>query len=409
MRKFLLLSLSIIFLSACDSETGNPTLKEREDIVLSRSEQQMTEIGNEFAFKLFHEVSNNEKDKNIFISPLSASIALSMTANGAAGNSEEQMKSVLGFKDYALEEMNQYYKKITDGLLKADPSTELGIANSIWVKEGFPLLESFITTNKEVYDAEVRNLDFDLPSAPDIINKWCAGKTNNKIEEVIKVINPQARAFLINALYFKGVWKYQFDKKNTKKDNFNNQNGSKTSVDMMNLEGTINYNTYEEVQIAELPYGNEAFSMIVIVPEDNYTIDHLTKSLNAENWNKWINGLRETELEVKLPKFKLEYEKKFNDELKAMGMEDPFNSKLADFSRMTDKEKLFIGFVQQNTFVEVSEEGTEAAAVTVVGMINTSVGPEPMVIPFHVNRPFIYVIKEKSTGAILFMGRMTNL
>ncbi len=409
MRKFLLLSLSIIFLSACDSETGNPTLKEREDIVLSRSEQQMTEIGNEFAFKLFHEVSNNEKDKNIFISPLSASIALSMTANGAAGNSEEQMKNVLGFKDCSLEEMNQYYKKITDGLLKADPSTELGIANSIWVKEGFPLLESFIKTNKEIYDAEVRNLDFSLPSAPDIINNWCAGKTNDRIKEVIKEINSDARAFLINALYFKGTWKFQFDKKNTRKEDFTNYDGNKSSTDMMSLEETLNYISDEKVQIAELPYGNEAFSMIILVPQDNYTLDDITKSLTSENWGKWIDSFTGRLLSIQLPKFKLEYEKRLNEELIVMGMEDPFDGEAADFSKMTDKEKLFIAFVQQNTFVEVNEEGTEAAAVTTVGMVNTSVGPEPVVTPFHVNRPFIYVIKEKSTGAILFMGRMTNL
>jgi len=257
-----------------------------------------------------------------------------------------------------------------------------------------------------MYDAEVRNLDFRNPKSVDIINQWCSDKTNKRITEIISEINPNARLFLMNALYFKGTWVNSFDKTYTVKEDFTALSGSKSKVDMMNQEATFNYTEEEDFQLAELPYGNEAFSMVVMLPNEDKTPDDIIAKLNASNWELWNNRLSRNTLRIKLPKFKLEYERDLKDDLKDMGMIVPFNEREADFTNMGPD--LFIGLVKQKTFVEVNEEGTEAAAVTIVGM-ETNAGPGSYTIPFHVNRPFIYLIKEKSTGVILFMGKVGSL
>ena len=410
-KLFLCFSVLAMLISSCQSDddaTTTPTPDERKDILLTRTEQEMTALGNEFAFKFFKTVSNNEKKENLFISPLSASLALSMTTNGAANNSLKEMKATLGFGDYSLEEMNEYYKKLVDGLLAVDNTTQLGIANSIWVNEGFPVEKAFIDANKKMYDAEVRNLNFFSTGAVDIINGWCSDKTNKRIPKVLEEISGDARLFLINALYFKGIWKSKFDKTNTKKEEFTTISGAKTTVDLMHQECTALYTSDEGIQIVELPYGNEAFSMVILLPTEEYDVNYVMEQLTPENWDVWMKRLYTQTVDVKLPKFKLEYDRRLNKDLMEMGMIEPFSPLSADFSNMSPQQ-LYIAFVQQNTFVEVNEEGTEAAAVTIIGMDNTAAPSEPQIIPFHVNRPFVFVIKEKSTGAILFMGKMGSV
>jgi serpin B len=395
-----------MLLLSCQSDDPVPTPNERKDIPLSRSEVEMTALGNEFAFNFFKTIVQNERTVNVFVSPLSASIALSMTANGSAGTTLEEMKTTLGFKDYSLDEMNAYYKKLVNGLLTVDNTTTLGIANSIWIKEGFKVKQPFIDLNKEVYDAEVRNLDFNSPQSVDVINRWCSDKTNARITDVLESIDPDTRLFLINALYFKGIWTSKFDKRNTAPDDFTAISGQKNKVNMMHQECTAPYTSDEGLQIVELPYGNEAFGMVILLPEESLDIDRVIDRLTPADWDKWMQGLSAHTIDLKLPKFKLEYHRELNGDLMRMGMTTPFQNG-ADFSKMSDAD-LYIGMVKQDTFVEVNEEGTEAAAITVVGMLGTSAG-RPQVIPFHVNRPFIYMIKEKSTGAILFMGKMGQL
>jgi len=408
MKKTLLcFGAAFMLLLSCQSDDPTPTPNDRKDIPLTRSELEMTALGNVFAFNFFKTVTENEKEENVFISPLSASLALSMTANGGADTTLEEMKTTLGFKDYSLEEMNGYYKKLVNGLLTVDNSTTLGIANSIWIKEGFKVKQPFVDVNKDMYDAEVRNLNFSSPQAVSTINGWCSDKTNKRITKVLEFISPDARMFLINALYFKGVWKNKFDKGSTVSEEFTSVFGQKNTVDMMHQECSIPYTSEVGLQVAELPYGNEAFSMVVLLPGDGQGIDNLMEQLTPENWEKWTSRLSSRTIDIKLPKFKLEYSRELIEDLKMMGMKVPFDSGLANFSNMSDAD-LFIGLVKQDTFVEVNEEGTEAAAVTVVGMDYTSAGPSQPIY-FHVNRPFIYVIKEKSTGAILFMGKMGSL
>ena len=412
MKKTFLCILASMLLFSCQSDDSTPTPdptsepNERVDIPLSRSELEMTEVGNEFAFEFFKTIVAGEKKENLFVSPLSASIALSMCTNGAANETLEEMKATLGFKDYSLDEMNAYYKKLVEGLLAVDNTTTLGIANSIWIRSGFNVKQPFIDLNKDVYDAEVRTLDFNSQAVA-AINQWCSDKTNKRIPEVLEEISPNMMLFLINALYFKGTWTSEFDKSNTAKEDFTTTSGQKQKVDLMHQVCQTPYVKDNGLQIVELPYGNQAFSMIVLLPEESSSINDAIQQLTAENWNKWMKALYTNPVDIKLPKFKLEYERDLKEDLQKMGMVLPFSEETANFSNMTS-DRLFIGLVKQNTFVEVNEEGTEAAAVTIIGGEVTSAGDDHTVY-VHVNRPFIYAIKEKSTGAILFMGKMGSL
>ncbi len=288
-----------------------------------------------------------------------------------------------------------------------DNTTQLGIANSIWVKQGFKVYDSFVDVNKKMYDARVQELDFTSPTAKDVINRWCAEQTNNCIKEVIQRIPEDVRMYLINALYFKGIWKSQFQKSDTRQENFTNSDDTQRKVDMMNQTKRFNYAQNSAFSIAELPYGNEAFSMVLLLPAEDKTLDESLSELTYENWKEWNQVLSSRQLQVKLPRFNVEYNKILIGDMIALGMNDAFDSNKADFSKMS-AEDLYIGVLQQFTYVNVDEEGTEAAAVTVGGNFATSVDPSSP-IPFFVNRPFAFIIKEKSTGAILFMGKITKL
>lgn len=402
---------ALALFTACQSETHSEEPdNERKDIELTRSEVAMTESGNSFALDLFRETNAHCKEQgesNFLLSPLSASVALAMTCNGASGTTAEEMKTALGLKDFSQEEMNTYYKKLVEGLFVADKKTEFTLANSIWVNQGFPVLPSFTKINREIYDAETRNLDFTRKDAVDIINQWCADHTHNKIREVLDAIDPNQRIFLINALYFKDEWTEKFDKADTQKEDFTNEDGTRVKVDMMNnKEYPAKYYYTPDVAMAELPYGNEAFSMVVMLPSENSSIDALIGQLTLENWNDWMEGLFPTTLVMKLPKFENKYKLNLIPALKVLGMQQAF-CEAADFSKMSNVSGLFINIVKQDTYIQVNEEGTEAAAVTVVGSLTTSPGPSTTF--FYVNRPFIYVIKEKSTGAILFIGKIEKM
>jgi len=404
----LVLCLSGIF-AACQNDNNSVQSKERKDIILSRSEQDIMNTGNDFAFSFFNQVCSSEKEKpNVFISPLSVSLALSMTANGAAGNTLTEMLTTLGFSfSPSLDALNSYHQKLTSALLDLDNTTQLGIANSIWIKQGFKVHDSFVEANKRWYDADVRELDFSSSTAKDVINAWCADKTNQRIKDVIEEIPADARLYLLNALYFKGTWTSKFEKSKTLQEDFTNASGDKQKAAMMNQTATFNYTQNDNFAIAEFPYGNEAFSMVVLLPAESKTLDESLSGLTYENWKNWSAALRRTELEVKLPKFELKYDKDLIEDMKALGMKEAFYADAADFSKMSASD-LFIGLLKQFTYLKVDEEGTEAAAVTVGGMMATSVGPS-FTVAFHVNHPFVFMIKEKSTGAILFMGKITVL
>jgi len=409
-RIFSYLLSGIVLIGLCPGCDWLPQqTNQRRDIILTKTEQALSAEANRFAFDLFQQV--NSEDRNYFISPLSASLALSMTANGTGGETAAQMKDVLGFEAFSYEQMNGFFKKISGELKQADQLTELGIANSVWILEGFPVYEKFKDIVRLWYGAQIEELNFFSPTAVQTINNWCSSKTNGKIEEIIDEIPPSMVMYLINALYFKGIWTYSFDKSASYRDVFYGDDGSSPLSDYMIQTETYPYLEHELCQVAELPYGNEAFSMVVMLPKPGVHVDRMIKEfMNTEQWNFLVSSLEnfERKLTLSMPKFRFEYEKDLIPTLQTMGMTIPFMEGMADFSNMSPSGGLYIGLVKQKTYVEVNEEGTEAAAVTVVGVEKSSIEPDDP-LPFYVNRSFVYIIKEKSTGIILFMGKMSSL
>ena len=306
--------------------------------------------------------------------------------------------------DWADDEVNSYFKKLKDAFEKTDPSTQLAIANSIWTNRNVEILPNFISLNKTYYNATVEGVDFGSLATVDRINKWAAENTKGLIDKVIETISEDDLMYLLNALYFKGTWTTEFDAEKTSKMNFTTNDGSKTKVDMMYQEALFGYAEDQTMQLIELPYGNEAFSMMVLLPKDGKMLTDVTQALQqADYWNNLKRDMSNKKVDLFIPKFKTEYSKKLNNVLKDMGMSVAFTAGKADFSRMSDREA-FISFVSQDTYIATDEVGTEAAAVTSVGITTTSFPPSSEKVIFKADKPFIYLIQEKSTGSILFMG-----
>lgn len=395
------LSVACLFIS-CDSDdvVNNQKLPEADPIDLRLGEKIGTD--NLFAIDLFKTTFEYATDANVFVSPLSVSMALNMTLNGAVGETEKEMLEALRASDYSIDQINEYSQTLREALMAVDPSTELTIANSIWHRNTLPLENDFISVNQRSYNAEVKALDFSSPEAVTEINNWCAKQTNDKITEIIEEIS--GVMYLINAIYFKGIWVSKFDKSNTRKESFYQADGQAVQVDMMRQTDQFNYCSDANCGYLELPYGNNAFSMILMLPHEGKTSDDVIRSLDDESW-QITNRMSGHEVNIRLPRFKTECKYKMQkDILPAMGMKVPFTS-MADFSRMSGAS-LFISEVIHKTFVEVNEEGTEAAAVTSVEM-NFSAGPGvAKSIDYFVNKPFLFAIRENSTGIILFFGKI---
>lgn len=397
-------------LSSASCEKGNSDLdKELPDpikIELRGSEAEMVKSDQQFAIEFFANVFNEEAaelDKNFMISPLSLSMALAMTWNGADGETKAVMQKVLKLDGYTDQEVNEYYEKLREALLKTDPSTKLAIANSIWTNKNIKIKDDFIRLNNEYFNSTVESVDFSDANSVKLMNKWAADNTNNLIRHVLDKTNPNALMYLMNALYFKGIWTSEFNSRNTSSKPFYSEDGQTKNVDMMHQKSSFNYNENQTMQIVELPYGNQAFSMIVLLPKEGNKLADVTQELqNSNSWGNLVSGLRSTQVDLYLPKFKTEYSRVLNDVLEKMGMGIAFEPGAADFSRMTDADA-FISFVEQFTYINTDEVGTEAAAVTVVGIELTSYQPD-RTATFNANRPFIYIIRENSTGSILFMG-----
>jgi serpin B len=295
---------------------------------------------------------------------------------------------------------------LREDLLDIDPSTALSIVNSIWYREGFPVKQSFLDLNRTHYAAETNGLDFSKPESVTKINEWCARSTGNRIKTVVEQIPDDAIMYIINAVYFKGIWRSKFDPANTRKESFHAANGTARQVDMMHQTQIFKYSSGENFAGIELPYGNGAFSMILMLPHEGKTVDDVLKSLTNDALNGILRTANLFDVHVALPRFKLECKYALHEKtLPAMGMKIPFSSVKADFGGISDIP-LYISGVFHKTFVELNEEGTEAAAVTSTEIGVTSVGQSP--IDFRLNRPFLFVIMERSTGAILFTGKIEN-
>ena len=383
--------------------------KEREDIVLTKVQQDILENGNVFAIDLFREMSRELGGKNLFISPLSASLALSAVTNGASGPTLEDMKATLGFESFSMADMNGFYKHLVPALKKVDNTVNLLVANAVWIEQTFPVKSPFISALQSYYEASVNKLDFRDPSAPGVINMLCADNTNNLIRKVIDEIQADYMLLYTNALYFKGKWKNTFDKEVSWQGSFQSLSGTTRTVTYMEQTEDFRYTRGNKVSVAEIPYGNQAYSMIIVLPDTGISVMDVATSLTWDQWKGWINGLSAAELNLRIPRFELEFdsEEYMIPVLTRMGMGSAFDPSRADFINISDIP-LFIDLLKQNTYIKVDEEGTEAAAVTTIGFRLTSAGPG-QTIPFHADRPFLYFIREQSTGTILFAGLMADV
>ncbi|HEX7400865.1 MAG TPA: serpin family protein [candidate division Zixibacteria bacterium] len=398
--------ITIIFLYC--SKCPTKTVENTPSLDLSAAEKSLLKSDNKFGFKLFQEVVKEEKDKNVFISPLSVSMALGMTYNGANGNTQEAMKNTLELNGLTLQEVNESYQHLIKLFSELDPNVLFQIANSIWYRQGWTFEEEFIQLNKTYFNALVSGLNFDDPHSADVINAWVNENTKGKITEIIiPPIDPSMVMFLINAIYFKGTWTYQFDKSATREWPFLLPDNSTKPCQMMGLESEFPYYENDDFQAVNLPYGKGDYSMIVFLPKWGENVDSLIAKLSQENFDLWLSEFHSDSGKVCLPKFTLEYGLKLNDALKALGMSVAFDPGQADFSRMFQGKGLFISDVKHKTFVEVNEEGTEAAAVTSVGIAMSAL-PPPLPFEIVMDRPFVFLIRENLSGAILFMGKIVE-
>ena len=402
--------LSLLLAAGCTSNGDEPKpeppiVEPPMKVELKKAEKVTRD--NAFTFDLLRAVRKHSTDANVFISPLSVSMALNMTLNGAVGATADEMRTALRETGYSTADINAYSRELREALLRADPKTTIGIANSIWYRQGATVKAPFLEANRTYYNAEVEAIDFTSPTAVSTINGWCAQKTNNRIKEIVKRVDPTTFMYLINAVYFKGTWTTRFEKKHTFSTDFHRADGSTQKVQMMNLKDTFRCASSDVCDYLEMDYGNHAFSMVVMLPKDGKTTRDVIAAMDGKKWAEAMQSLTLEKIHVFLPRFKAECEYKMHKQiLPDMGMKLPFNPEQADLSGIADISafgRLFISSVIHKTFVQVDEEGTEAAAVTSVHVMPT--GESSMQV-FTVDRPFVFVIREKGTGVILFIGEI---
>ena len=373
-------------------------------------DNRLTAATSRFSFKLYDQILKQRTDKNTFVSPASVMLALAMTYNGADGTTRQAMARALEIEGMSLEDVNRAFADLKSALTPADPKIQVKIANSLWARNGFTLKPAFIERNKQHYGAEIASLNFSDPAAPETINSWVNRNTEGKIQKIVDRIKPEDMLFLINAIYFKGQWQFEFKKESTKPDVFRLAGGGRKELPMMSQSGRYFYYKDKGFQAVALPYGEGSVSMYVFLPDEQTGLDQFEKDLTPENWDMWMKSFRVTPGDLKLPRFKVEWESDLNDALKALGMAEAFDSMRANFSLMTELKsgnKVYISEVKHKSWCEVNEEGTEAAAVTsVVGSMTSSVQPERFVM--KVDRPFFFAIRDNVTGVVLFMGSVTN-
>ncbi|MGB3536195.1 MAG: serpin family protein [Microcoleaceae cyanobacterium] len=361
-----------------------------------------------FGFKLFNQLTQVQENKNVFISPSSIILALSMLYNGAEGETKQEIEQALEYQGMTLEAVNQANQNLQQQLNQTTPDIQLAIANSLWLREGFSVEDKFLQNNQDFYQAEVAELDFDSPGSVKTMNQWVQDKTQGKIDRMIDRVSPNDMMFLINAIYFKGNWTEKFQESQTQNKVFYSIDGTEKQHPLMSRQDQFSYLETDDFQGISLPYGeDQRFSLYVFLPKPDQSMNNFLQALNMENWNQWMQQFSIKKGKIELPRFKLEYDIELNQVLQKLGMTSSFNPSQADFSKLSQSEDLFVSVVKHKTFLEVNEEGTEAAASTAIGMRTTSIEPNPFYM--IVNRPFFCAIRDNQTGIILFMGVIYNL
>lgn len=401
MKGFYLFLTLILFLTGCGT-SSSPDFGAAE---FKKDDYKMiTEANNRFAFDLLNELATNKEEPNIFFSPFSIHSALSMTYNGAEGDTQKEMAEVLHVNSYQQADINRAYASFLNRTLERDYDATLNIGNSLWLKQGYPFLEDFVTKTEDYYLAKVSEMDFSDPKTANVINRWVKQKTNGKIEEMIENIEANTVAYLINAIYFYGEWEHSFDKQQTFEDAFYGRGNNPKQQAFMRQANPFNYYENEEMQAIDLPYKDNELSMIVMMPKEGASLDNFYQQLTFEHWTNWVSQFNRQVVSITLPKFKMDYSTNLNDPLINLGMPSAFSSN-ADFSKMVKNGGVCIDEVLHKSYIEVNEKGTEAAAATSVEMKEAA---SPVMKIMNVNRPFFFVIKENESGIILFMGEVNS-
>ena len=372
----------------------------------NKKSAEVIQTNNQFGLALFGKIIASEEEANVMISPTSISLAMGMAYNGAETSTKEAFDSVMNYEGLTRAEVNEITRDLIKTLVTNSEGNLLEIANSVWYRTNFQVYNSFIEMNKTYFGAEVKELDFADPAAVDAINSWVADKTHDKIDKIINELSPESMMVLINALYFNCLWEIEFDPDETKSETFFNEDQTPFGdVEMMTTEGKFNYAVTNDFTAVELPYKNDKFSMHLFLPAYGKTLDALIDKLDGESWNDWLEGFSEHEkVQVTMPKFKFDYKRSLMGDLAGMGLGIAFTD-AADFSGVSDIE-LLISEVIHKTYIDVNEEGTEAAAVTAIEFSVTSVGPGGGPIVIRLDRPFLFAITENSSKSIVFVGKM---
>ena len=426
-HKMLWAAVALMMMTACSSGSDepsnidepivNPENNEWNPISLTRAELQLVTANNDFAFNLFRIAGPRvpsgpagpcfeEPEKGTILSPISITYALGMLNNGATGETLQQINKVLGFNN--ADEVNAFCKKMLTEAPNLDKLTKVQIANNIYVNKYYTLNPVFVEKANGYYNAQPETRDFADGKTLDVINQWASDHTEKMIEKVLNEdeFDPAAVSYLLNAIYFKGTWKEKFKKEETKEEAFKST-GEK--VPMMHMEQQFLYADKGDYEALNLPYGNGAYSMTILLPKDGKTTYDIAQGLTAESWKSmWLSGVPSggAVVDVKLPRFETNTDVDLVETMSRLGMPKAFtaSAEFPDFCNVPT----YIGLMKQVARIKVSEEGTEAAAVTVIGMKNSAIPSEPIHVDFHADHPFIYIISEQSTGAIFFMGHYTG-
>lgn len=398
--------LTLVLVTGCDWTGDRESDEAPPPRPLTNVETQVVETDNSFGLTLLRStVDAEDNSKNVFLSPLSVSMALGMALNGARGETRTAMEATLEKQGLSSDEINDAYRGLIDLLEGLDPKVEVALANSIWYREGFPVRQAFVDTNRAHFDAEVAELDFSEPSASDRINGWVDNETQGNIPEIVPAqIRSDIVMYLINATYFKGQWRSKFDPDQTEEEPFHRTDGSTVSVPMMEKTDEVRHLYYQTEQFSavDLAYGDSLYSMTVLLPHEDTSVQEVVDTLDTETWSRLTEQMAPRTLSrLMLPTFTLRYEKTLNDVLTDLGMGVAFTNR-ANFRGIADTA-LAIDKVKHKTFLQVDEEGTEASAATSVGIEVTSAPPS-----FVADRPFVVAIRENHSGTILFLGTVTD-